>query len=115
MVPIRWYAGTFTLDARVLRHPVAKGCPPLMVRLDRDVPYPAGQVRSVTLLFDGGRLRADVTAEVPVACYPDGQAPDPERVAGIDLGLIHPYAVAGPERQGLLVPGRAIRAECYRR
>jgi len=75
MVPVRWYAGTFTLDARVLRLPVAKGCPPLMVRLDRDVLYPAGQVRSVTLLFDGGRLRADVTAEVPVACYPDGQAP----------------------------------------
>ena len=48
MVPVRWYAGTFTLDARVLRLPVAKGCPPLMVRLDRDVPYPAGQVRSVT-------------------------------------------------------------------
>ena len=32
--------GTFTLDARVLRLPVAKGCPPLMVRLDRDSPYP---------------------------------------------------------------------------
>jgi hypothetical protein len=104
MVPVRRYAGTFTLDARVLRLPVAKGCPPLMVLLDRDVPYPAGQVRSVTLLFDGGRLRADVTAEVPVACHPDGQALDPERVAGIDLGLIHPYAVAGPDRD------RAVRA-----
>ena len=43
MVPIRWYAGTFTLDARVLRLPVAKGCPPLMVRLDRDVLYPLGR------------------------------------------------------------------------
>ena len=66
MVPVRWYAGTFTLDGRVLRLPVATGCPPLMVRLDRDVPCPAGQVRSVTLLFDGRRLQADVTAEVPV-------------------------------------------------
>jgi putative transposase len=112
LVPVRWYAGTFTLDARVLRVPVAKGCPPLMVRLDRDVPYPAGQVRSVTLLFDGRRLQVDVTAEVPVACYPGGQAPDPERVAGVDLGIIHPYAVAGPGGQGLLVSGRAIRAEC---
>jgi hypothetical protein len=60
MVPVRWYAGRFTLDGRVLRLPVAKGCPPLMVRLARDVPCPAGQVRSVTLLFDGRRLQADV-------------------------------------------------------
>jgi len=112
MVPVRWYAGRFTLDGRVLRLPVAKGCPPLMVRLDRDVPCPAGQVRSVTLLFDGRRLQADVTAEVPVARYPSGQAPSPERVAGIDLGIIHPYAVAGPDGQGLLVSGRAVRAEC---
>jgi IS605 OrfB family transposase len=83
-----------------------------MERLDRDVPCPAGQVRSVTLLFDGRRLQADVTAEVPVARYPSGQAPSPERVAGIDLGIIHPYAVAGPDGQGLLVSGRAVRAEC---
>jgi hypothetical protein len=111
MVPVRWYAGRFTLDSRVLRLPVAAGCPPLMVRLDRDVPYPAAQVRSVTLLCDGRRLQVDVTAEVPVACYPGGQAPDPERVAGIDLGIIHPYAVAGPDGQGLLVcpGGRSAR------
>jgi transposase len=111
-VPVRWYAGVFRLDGRVLRLPAAKGCPPLTVRLDRDVPYPAGQVRSVTLLFDGWRLQVDVTAEVPVACYPGGRGPDPGRVAGIDLGIIHPYAVAGPGGQGLLVSGRAIRAEC---
>ena len=41
-----------------------------MVRLDRDVPYPAGQVRSVALLFDGRRLQADATAEVA----PEGAA-----------------------------------------
>jgi putative transposase len=29
----------------------------------------------------------------------------------VDLGIIHPYAVAGPDGQGLLVSGRAIRAE----
>ena len=46
LVPVRWHAGTFTLDGRVLRIPVARGCPPLLVRLDRDIPYPAGQVRS---------------------------------------------------------------------
>jgi putative transposase len=111
MVPVRWYHGTFGLDGRVLQVPVARGCPPLRVRLDRDLPYPAAQVRSVTLLYDAGRMWVDVTAEVPVAGYPPGQEPDPGRVAGVDLGIIHPYAVAGPDAQGLLVSGRAIRAE----
>jgi hypothetical protein len=65
----------------------------------------------VTLGFDAGRLYLDVTAEVPVAAYPEGTGPDPARVAGVDLGIIHPYAVAGPDRRQLLVSGRAIRAE----
>jgi IS605 OrfB family transposase len=111
LVPVRWYAGTFGLDGRALRIPVARGRAPLHVRLDRDIPYPASQVRSVTLGFDAGRLYADVTAEVPVASYPPGLEPDPGRVAGVDLGIIHPYAVAGPDRQQLLVSGRAVRAE----
>jgi transposase len=111
LIPLRWYHGTFTLTGRMLRIPVARGRPPLWVRLDRDLPYPPGQVRSVTLLYDAGRLWVDVTAEVPVACYPAGREPDPARVAGVDLGIIHPYAVAGPGGEGLLVSGRAIRAE----
>ena len=111
LVPVRWYSGTFTLDGRRLRIPVARGCPPLTIRLDRDIPYPREQVRSVTLGLDAGRLYLDVTAEVPVAVYPAGEAPDPSRVAGVDLGIIHPYAVAGPGGQGLLISGRAIRAE----
>jgi IS605 OrfB family transposase len=111
LVPARWYSGTFTLDGRKLRIPVAKGCPPLTVRLDRDLPYPREQVRSVTLGFAAGRLYLDVTAEVPVAAYPSGQRPDQARTAGVDLGIIHPYAVAGPAGEGLLVSGRAIRAE----
>ena len=65
----------------------------------------------MTLGFDGGRLYIDVTAEVPVAAYLPGTAPDPGRIAGIDLGVIHPCAVTGPDGQGLLVSGRAIRAE----
>ena len=65
----------------------------------------------MTLVYDAGRLWLDVTAEVPVTCYPDGLEPDPGRVAGVDLGIIHPYAVAGPDGQALLVSGRAIRAE----
>jgi putative transposase len=111
LVPVCWYHGTFTLNGRVLQVPVARGCPPLQVRLDRDVPYPAGAVRSVTLGWADGRLYADVTAEVPVAVYPDGEGPDPSRVAGVDLGVIHPYAVAGTGGAGLLVSGRAVRAE----
>jgi transposase len=111
MLPVRWYHGTFVLEGRRLRIPVARGCPPLRVRLDRDLPYPPAQVRSVTVLYDAGRLWADVTAEVPVAVYPAGAGPDRARVAGVDLGIIHPYAVAGPGGQALLVSGRAIRAE----
>ena len=111
LMPIRWHHGTFTLEGRRLRIPVPRGRPALWVRLDRDLPYPPEQVRSVTLLFEAGRLWVDVTAEVPVACYPAGQAPDRARVAGVDLGIIHPYAVAGPGGQALLVSGRAIRAE----
>jgi IS605 OrfB family transposase len=111
LMPLRWYHGTFTLGGRRLRIPVARGRPALWVRLDRDLPYPLEQVRSVTLLYDAGRLWVDVTAEVPVARYPAGQEPDPARVAGVDLGIIHPYAVAGPGGEGLLVSGRAIRAE----
>src|SRR5215471_2200576 len=111
MLPVRWYHGTFVLEGRRLRIPVARGCPPLWVRLDRDLPYPPESVRSVTLLYDAGRLWADVTAEMPVAAYPPGGEPVPRRVAGVDLGIIHPYAVAGPDGQALLVSGRAIRAE----
>ena len=79
--------------------------------LCRDLARVIGQVRSVTLLYDAGRLWADVTAEVPVVTYPPGAEPVAERVAGVDLGIIHPYAVAGPGGQALLVSGRAVRAE----
>jgi hypothetical protein len=105
-MPVRWYHDRFTLTGRRLRIPVAHGRPPLWVRLDRDLPYPPELVRSVTLLYDAGRLWVDVTAEVPVACYPAGQEPDPARdwrighlitvladkaeVAGIGLALVDP-------------------------
>ena len=75
------------------------------------MPYPAGQVRSVTLINEGDRLCVEVTAEVPVATYAPGAGPDRARVAGVDLGIIHPFAVAGPDGLGLVVSGRAIRAE----
>jgi transposase len=111
MLPVRWYHDRFALDGRRLRVPVARGCPPLWVRLNRDLPYPPGQIRSVTLLYEAGRLWADVTAEVPVTVYPPDAQPDPALVAGVDLGIIHPYALAGPAGEALLVSGRAIRAE----
>jgi IS605 OrfB family transposase len=62
----------------------------------------------VTLLAEGGRLWLAVTAVVPVQQHDL----DPSRVAGVDLGIIHPYAVV-TEQTGLLVSGRALRAENY--
>jgi transposase len=91
-----------------VRLPVAKGHPELWVRLARPLPYAPDQVRSVTLLHDAGRLWLSVTAAVPVVQHDL----DPDRVAGVDLGIIHPYAVV-TEDAGLLVSGRAVRAESY--
>jgi IS605 OrfB family transposase len=116
LVPVGFYAGTFTLDRARARLPVARGCPPLSVRLARPAPFPREQVRSIRLLNEGRRLFLEVTAEVPVMSYPDGEGPDPGRIAGVDLGVIHPYAVLAPRGEGgcdaaLLVSGRALRAE----
>src|SRR5215218_6554824 len=109
LVPIRFYNGTFRLDGdRRVRLPIAKGHPELWVRLARPLPYPSDQVRSVTLLHDAGRLWRSVTAAVPITHHDL----DPDRVAGADLGIIHPYA-AVTEDAGLLGSGRAVRAESY--
>jgi IS605 OrfB family transposase len=108
LVPVRSYHGTFLLDGDRVRLPVAKGQPELWVRLARPLPYPAEQVRAVTLLADGGRLWLAVTAAVPIQQHDL----DPGRVAGVDLGIIHPYAVV-TQQAGLLISGRAIRAENY--
>ena len=110
LVPSRYYAGTFGLDRRQLRIPTAAGSSPLLVRLTREVPYPAGSIRSVTLLADGARLCVDITAEIEVESYGPGEAPDPNRIAGVDLGIIHPFTVVADEGS-LLVSGRALRAE----
>lgn len=110
ILPIRWYHGTFRLDGRRLRLPTAAATAPLWLRLDRLAPYPAETIRSVTLLFADGRLWIEVTAELPIAGYSGAQQPDPDRVAGVDPGIIHAYACAGPD-SALLVSARAIRAE----
>ena len=62
LMPVRWYHGTFGIEGRRVRIPTAKGSMPLWLRWGRDLPYPVEQVRSVTLLFDAGRLYLDVTA-----------------------------------------------------
>jgi transposase len=108
LFPLRFYNATFAIEDRRVRLPVARGQPPLWLRLARPLPYPLEVVRSVTLLYDGTRLVVDVTAELAV----EDHRVNPARVAGVDLGIIHPYAVAAGER-GLLVSGRAIRAEDY--
>ena len=73
----------------------------------RPLPRWAGPVGDAAVRRGAAAGRRDRRG--PGGLLPRRPGPDPERVAGMDLGLIHPYAVAGPERQGLLVPGRAIR------
>lgn len=108
LFPSRYYHGTFVLTGRRLQLPTAIGAPPLIVRLAREVPYPAESVRSVTLVANDGRLCVDVSAEVPI----ENHHPVVGRVAGVDLGVIHPYAVVCPGTgDALLVSGRALRAE----
>jgi IS605 OrfB family transposase len=109
LVPMRCYHGTFTIQGQRVRLPVARGQPELWVRLARPLPYPPEQVRAVTLLPDGGRLWLAVTAAIPAQQDHDM---DPDRAAGVDLGIIHPYAVV-TEQAALLVSGRALRAENY--
>src|SRR5438128_48543 len=40
LLALRWYHGTFRIEAVRLRIPVRRGAPPLVVRLGRAVPYP---------------------------------------------------------------------------
>jgi hypothetical protein len=97
MVPLRWYHGTFRLDGRVLAIPVARGCPPLRVRLDRDLPYPAGQVRQA------GR-RAGHVLDLPQVLQTCPQASG----AGVQLPAL---PVPRPPRPDRGDPHRRLRAE----
>jgi len=106
LVPIRWRTGRFRIEGRRVRVEMAAGAAPCWLRLSRPVPYPLETVRSVTLLMDAGRLVVDVTAGLPV----EHHDLDAERVAGVDLGIIHPVAAQSPDG-ALLVSGRALRAE----
>jgi len=108
LLAVRWYHGTFRIDGDRLRIPVRREAPPLVVRLARAVPYPAGSIRSLTLLSEAGRLYVDVTA----ALSPEAHDLDPGIVAGVDPGIIHPFAVV-TGGDALLVSGRGLRAECH--
>lgn len=106
LVPLRWNSGTFCVKNQRVRVSVAKGAPECWLRLARPIPYPTESLRSVTLLIDGGRLVLDVTAGLE----PQNHDLDLNRVAGVDLGIIHPIAAVTVD-QGLLLSGRAMRAE----
>ena len=108
LLPVRYYHGTFRIEGGRLRLPVARGAPALVVKLGRAVPYPPEAIRSVTLLCEAGRLYVDVTPAVER----EDHGLDPEAVAGVDPGIIHPFALVSGE-EALLVSGRALRAECH--
>jgi IS605 OrfB family transposase len=110
LVPVSYHNGTFELAGQRVRLPMATGHPELWVRLARPIPfpYPADQVRAVTLFSEGGLLWLSVTAVVPGTEHDL----DPSGVAGVDLGIIHPFAVVAREA-AMLVSGRAIRAESW--
>ena len=55
LVAVRFRHGAFTIEGRRVRLATAQRCPPLWVRLDREPPYPADQVRSITLINEGAR------------------------------------------------------------
>jgi IS605 OrfB family transposase len=113
-MPSRYYAGTFSLAGRHLTLPTARDAPPLSLRLTREVPYDESCVRSVTLINVGPKLFVDVTAELPVASYERGAGPDPERVAGIDLGIISGRAIRAEHRLHLAEKKARARAAARR-
>jgi transposase len=108
LLAVRWYHGRFRIEGDRLTVPVARGAPPLVMCLARALPYPEESVRSVTLLNEAGRLYVDVTA----ALSPEDHDLDSDVVAGVDPGIIHPFAVVAGE-EALLVSGRGLRAECH--
>jgi IS605 OrfB family transposase len=108
LLSVRWHHGTFRIDGDRLRIPVRRGAPPLVVRLGRSVPYDQESIRSLTLLAEAGRLYVDVTA----ALSPEDHDLDPGVLAGVDPGIIHPFAVV-LANEALLVSGRAMRSECH--
>jgi transposase len=112
LVPVTWRQGEFALSAasegRGARAVLstARGYASLELALSGDHPYDPELVRAVRLIEEAGELFIDITAWVAVA----RSEAVPEKVAGVDPGIIHPLAIAAGD-QALLVSGRAVRAE----
>jgi transposase len=112
LVPVTWRKGEFALSAasegRRARAVLstARGYASLELALSGDHPYDPELVRAVRLVEEGGELFMDITSWVAV---PQSEAV-PDKVAGVDPGIIHPLAIAVGD-QALLVSGRAVRAE----
>ena len=113
LVPVRWYWGTFELQGRRLRLPVARGCPPLWVGLDRDLPYPAERSPVGDAALRGGSAVRRSNSGGSGRHLSGGSGTRPSQSGRGRPGIIHPYAVTGPDGEMLLVSGRAIRAECF--
>ena len=92
--------------------PVDRGRPAVWVRLDRDLPDAAGQVRSVTLLYEAGRLWGDATAEVHGRLLRGrpGAGAGPGRGGGSAAASTRMRS-PGADCVGPVVTGRATRAE----
>lgn len=106
LFPVRFRLGSFVCDDRRIKLATSKASLPLVVRLARQVPFPSNTIRSVSLIYDAGKLYFEFTATVAVE---DHQL-DHRLVAGIDVGIIHPVAVAVGD-EALVISGRALRAE----
>jgi hypothetical protein len=112
LVPVTWRKGEFALSAasegRRARAVLstARGYANLELALSGDHPYDPELVRALRLVEEAGELFMDITAWVAVA----QAGAVPEKVAGVDPGIIHPLAIAAGD-QALLVSGRAVRAE----
>jgi putative transposase len=112
LVAVTWRKGEFALSAasEVRRAravlSTARGYANLELALSGDHPYDPELVRAVRLVEEAGELFMHITAWVAVA----PAAVIPQKVAGVDPGIIHPLAIATDD-QALLISGRAVRAE----
>jgi transposase len=112
VVPVTWRKGEFELVAAKQGHrpravlKTARGLPNLLISLSHDHPYDPELARAVRLSEEAGALYLDITAWVAVA----EAKVVPEKLAGVDPGIVHPLAIATGD-QALLISGRAVRVE----
>lgn len=78
-------------------------------RFDTGLPFP-DDVHTVELMWHAGRYVLGVTAE-----YPDALPVATGKIAGIDIGELHPAAICTEDGKGLIVSGREVRSVKRRR